>query len=207
VSEKTRLLVLDRDGVLVKDTGKIRRAEDVKYLPGAIEALGRLPTGWLVVICSNQAAVGRGDMTENDLLCITTMMKTDLLKVGVKIAKFYFCMHRPEDECECRKPKPHMVLSALKDFNIRPENAWGVGDKDSDIAAFRAAGIHAVRVLDSNSPMTYDVTDEGDEFNVVGSLYKAVDLILERQDLTEKTSSEIEGDVLKRVKKLEEDYP
>lgn len=188
---RTRMLVLDRDGVLIRDTGRVWRPEDIEYLPGAIEALSKLPASWLVVFCSNQAAVGQGNMTEKDLVDIDRTVKHDLFKAGIKINKSYYCMHRPEDKCECRKPKPYMILAALRDFNIRPADTWGVGDKDSDMAAYRAAGIHAVRVLDPNSPMSYDMTDEGDEFEVLGSLAEAIDKILERlywQDLNTKAA-------------------
>lgn len=177
---RRRMLVLDRDGVLVADTGHVWTTADVTLLPRAAEAIARASRlGWIVVTCSNQAAVGRGKMTMQNLEAISQLIYSEVERNGGRISKMYHCTHRSEDKCECRKPKPLMVNVALSDFNIAPQDAWGVGDKDSDMAAFKAAGIHSVRVRDPNSPMQYEVTDNGDTFETLGSLSEAIDRISE----------------------------
>jgi D-glycero-D-manno-heptose 1,7-bisphosphate phosphatase len=97
-----------------------------------------------MIIISNQAAVGKGLLDLAGLETITARMNEALVKDGTSLAAAYYCTHRIEDNCPCRKPKPALLLSAAADFNIDLSRSVFVGDSDTDAQAARAAGCASV---------------------------------------------------------------
>ena len=145
-----KLCLLDRDGVLNIDKEYLHRTEDVEWVPGSREAIVWLNRqGIQVVVVTNQSGVARGYFTEDTVIKLHDWMAEEVKKCGGKIAAFYYCPHLPgasvkqyDVECECRKPKPGMVLQALKDFGVQPCNAFLIGDSPRDIEAADAAGVN-----------------------------------------------------------------
>jgi D-glycero-D-manno-heptose 1,7-bisphosphate phosphatase len=146
-SAKGPAIFIDRDGVI-----NCRRPGDYVldwsqfvFVPGIREALRQLASLRLpMIIISNQAAVGKGLLDAGGLKEITARMNEALLADGTSLAAAYYCTHRIEDHCPCRKPKPALLFSAAADFNIDLSRSIFIGDSDTDVQAARSAGCAAV---------------------------------------------------------------
>jgi D-glycero-D-manno-heptose 1,7-bisphosphate phosphatase len=144
-----RAAFLDRDGVINADNGYVSQVEHFELLPGVPSALRRLQqAGCLLIVVTNQSGIGRGLYTESDYLALTRHMHQSLEMEGVALDAVYHCPHLPDarvaayrQTCDCRKPAPGMILRAIAEFAIDPARSMLVGDKASDIAAGRAAGV------------------------------------------------------------------
>jgi D-glycero-D-manno-heptose 1,7-bisphosphate phosphatase len=144
-----RAAFLDRDGVINLDHGYVVRREDFAFVPGTLAAARRLhEAGWALVVATNQSGIGRGLYTEADYLALDAWMRAEFAAAGAPLAATYFCPHHPRDaqgpylrECDCRKPAPGMLLAAARDLNLDLAASAMFGDKPSDLAAARAAGV------------------------------------------------------------------
>lgn len=146
----TVAVFLDRDGVINFDHGYVSSWDQFEFMPGVPEALhGLAQAGYQLVIVSNQSGIGRGFYTEADLRKLNEYIN-DYLKgaFDIQMAGFYHCPHHPTEakgeflmQCDCRKPEPGMILQASRDLGIDVRGSLLVGDKNSDIAAGRAAGV------------------------------------------------------------------
>lgn len=142
-------LFLDRDGVINVDHGYVHRPENFEFMPGIFKLVRAAnERGYLVVVVTNQAGIGRGYYSEAQFLLLTDWMKERFKAEGARIDAVYFCPFHPEHgvgeyrrESECRKPGPGMLLQAKKDLNVDLIKSILVGDKPSDIAAGKAAGV------------------------------------------------------------------
>lgn len=148
-------IILDRDGVLNRKAPRaqyVRSWAEFEWLPGAIEALRRLKeAGFRVVIVSNQAGIARGAMTEEDLLDIHRRMVREVTREGGGIDAIYYCPHNWEEGCDCRKPKPGMLLQAQRDFSLDLSRTPFVGDDERDGQAADAAGCPSILVSEQKS--------------------------------------------------------
>ena len=142
-------LFLDRDGVINVDRGYVHRQEDFEFMPGIFELVRTAnKRGYLVVVVTNQAGIGRGYYSELQFLSLTSWMKECFRIEGARIDAVYFCPFHPEygigvyrQESDCRKPNPGMLFQAAKDFEIELTKSIIVGDKLSDMEAGRSAGV------------------------------------------------------------------
>ena len=140
---------VDRDGVIIADSGYLYRPETLVLLPGAIEGLQRLQAaGYLLVVITNQSGIARGFYTEADYRRFTAHMQQCLASEGVQLAAVEFCPHLPDAQiaryrrdCDCRKPRPGMLQRAAAALNIDLACSILVGDRASDIQAGRSAGV------------------------------------------------------------------
>jgi len=147
-----RAVFLDRDGVLVADVHHLRRADQLRLLPGVPEALARLrAAGWALVVATNQSVVARGWISEGELRDIHRMLAAMLLDRGVALDAIYYCPHHPEGKvseyrlvCPCRKPNPGMLLRGAAELGLDLSESVMVGDALSDIEAGRRAGCRTV---------------------------------------------------------------
>lgn len=142
--ESPKAIFLDRDGVLNRKPVRaryVRRWEEFEWMPGAIEAVRELKrAGYLVIVISNQAGVGGGQMTESDLQDIHRRMQEDLNKAGASLDAFYYCPHAVDAGCGCRKPKPGLLQRAQRDFSLDLSATIFIGDDPKDLEAGKAAG-------------------------------------------------------------------
>jgi len=137
-----RALFLDRDGVINKEYSYVHKIENFEFLEGVFDALKYAQErGYLLIIVTNQAGIGRGYYGEDDFFRLTEWMVEAFRENGIHIDRVYHCPHGPDDGCGCRKPGAGMINSAIADFGIDPENSWLIGDKESDILAAVSAGI------------------------------------------------------------------
>ena len=137
-----KAVFLDRDGVINEDSGYVSKIENFKFLDGVFETLKEFrKLGFLLIIVTNQSGIARGFYTLEDFMILNEFMLNEFAKNAVFIDKVYFCPHSPEFGCECRKPKPGMILKALKEFDIDPQKSFLIGDKPSDIEAAKNANL------------------------------------------------------------------
>jgi D-glycero-D-manno-heptose 1,7-bisphosphate phosphatase len=135
-------LFIDRDGVIncLRPGDYVLDWSQFVFVPGIREALQQLSSlGLPMIIISNQAAVGKGLLDPAGLEEITARMNEALLADGTTLAAAYYCPHRIEDHCPCRKPKPALLLSAAADFNIDLSRSIFIGDSETDVLAAQAA--------------------------------------------------------------------
>jgi D-glycero-D-manno-heptose 1,7-bisphosphate phosphatase len=134
-------VILDRDGTIVVDRGYLDDPAQLCFLPGAVAGL-RLwhAHGHPLIVVSNQSGVGRGRLTLERAEQINACFLRMVEQAGAKIAGSYFCPHRPEEDCACRKPKTQLVLEAAATLGFDPARAVVIGDKSSDIELGRRLG-------------------------------------------------------------------
>jgi len=138
---------LDRDGTLVRETGYLSDPEALELLPGVGRALRNLTeAGIPLVVVSNQSGVGRGMFTSADVHAVMARLRHRLRAHGVEVSAFYYCPHRPEDRCPCRKPGTGLLERAAEDLQLSLADSVMIGDKRLDAAAGRRAGGRGVLV-------------------------------------------------------------
>lgn len=142
------LVLLDRDGVLNRDLGRgLESAHEWTWLPGSRAAVRQLRDSDLrVMVVTNQANIGHGLLTEEELSATHRQMIQDLRPAQIAPGDILHCPHRAEDGCSCRKPQPGMILQALRMSGANPGNTLLIGDHESDIGAAEAAGIWSLHV-------------------------------------------------------------
>lgn len=144
MSTINKALFLDRDGTINIEKHYLYKKEDFVFLPGIFDLIKQFQKkGYLIFIISNQSGIARGFYSEEDYYKLTNWMLNEFELKGIKITKVYHCPHHPNitGPCNCRKPKPGMILQAIKEFNINPAASVFIGDKKSDILAGENAGI------------------------------------------------------------------
>ena len=147
-------IILDRDGVLNKRPKSlyVRTWDDWEWIPGAKEAINLLKNaGYRIILVTNQSGIARKKMTEQDLHSIHEKMQKELSRTCNCIDKIYYCPHGPDDNCECRKPKPGMLLQAQRDFNLDLSKTYFIGDDQRDMQAGNAAGCKTLLVNSRSS--------------------------------------------------------
>lgn len=152
LSHPQKAIFLDRDGTINKYIGFLRKIDDFELIPGVAEAIKKInSSGYLAIVVTNQPVIARGEVTTSELQRIHNKMETLLGREGAYLNAIYYCPHHPHKgyegeipelkiDCDCRKPKPGMLLKAAEDFNINLTNSWMFGDRENDIKAGKAAG-------------------------------------------------------------------
>jgi histidinol-phosphate phosphatase family protein len=136
-----RFVFLDRDGTLVRDPGYVHRLEDYALLPGVREGLARLAVaGFRFAIVTNQSGIGRGYFREADYAAFEARLVDELAGGGIVIERSYFCPHRPDAACVCRKPAPGLLFAARDELGADLAASWVVGDSLRDLDLARQAG-------------------------------------------------------------------
>lgn len=146
---KLKAAFFDRDGVLDVDKSYLYKIEDLKWIDGAKEALAYLTQqGYTIFVVTNQSGIARGYYTVDDMNKLHEFMAQQVAAAGGKIEKFYYCPHLSEGkiaeyavECDCRKPKPGLILRAFEEYDIDRDAAFLIGDKPRDVESAEAAGI------------------------------------------------------------------
>ena len=162
LNNKQKAIFLDRDGTINKYVGFLRNIDDFELIEGVSEAIKKInQSGYLAVVVTNQPVIARGEVTWNELHKIHRKMETLLGKDGAYIDGLYICPHHPDKgfegerpeykfDCDCRKPKPGLLLQAACDFNIDLSQSYMVGDSERDVEAGKAAGCRESILIETN---------------------------------------------------------
>ncbi len=140
--------MIDRDGVINEDSGDfIKSVAEWRPIPGSLEAIAALHrAGWRVVVVTNQSGIGRGLYDEAALASIHRHMLAQVRAAGGDLAGVYYCPHLPEDDCECRKPRPGMFRALERELDVSVSGAPYIGDRLSDIEAAEGIGARPMLV-------------------------------------------------------------
>jgi D-glycero-D-manno-heptose 1,7-bisphosphate phosphatase len=152
----SKIVILDRDGVINEDSDSfIKTVEECHLIPGTVEAISRLTrSGYKVFIASNQSGIARGLLDEFDLANIHQFLIASIEEGGGFIEGIVYCPHGPNDNCDCRKPKPGLLKEIATEFEVDLERAPYVGDSLRDLIAAQTAGCEPVLVLTGKGQIT-----------------------------------------------------
>jgi len=180
---KQTAVFLDRDGTINKYNGFVKNPDEFELIPGVASAIRRLnEEGYLVIVVTNQPVIARGDTTVEGLNEIHNKMETLLGNEGAYVDAIYYCRHHPHKgyegevpelkiECECRKPKPGMLLKAAQDYNIDLNESFMIGDSENDVLAGLNAGCKTILIGN-------EINNNFSETTLVSNLNEAVDNVL-----------------------------
>lgn len=137
-------IFLDRDGVIIENISTyVRSWEEVRFIPKSLFALNKAQNSpYKIILVTNQSAVGRGILPLDIAWEINLRLVAVIQQAGGRVDGVYMCPHAPEDNCECRKPKPGLILRAASDLSLDLARSILIGDALSDLLAGQAAGIH-----------------------------------------------------------------
>ena len=161
-----KTIFLDRDGVINKEINYLHKIDDFEFIDGVFETCQYLISlDYQIIVITNQSGISRGYYTEKDFQIITEWMIAEFQKNNIIILDIFHCPHLPNSNCNCRKPKPGMLLDAKYKHNIDMQNSWLIGDKEVDIIAANSSGItntilvksgHKINEVDSNAKYFLD---------------------------------------------------
>lgn len=170
LKNKQKAVFLDRDGTINKYVGFLRDIDQFELIEGVAEAIKQINTsGYLCIVVTNQPVIARGEVTVPQLEEIHNKMETLFGLEGAYIDGLYYCPHHPHKgfegevlelkfDCECRKPKPGMLLNAARDFNIDLSQSWMIGDGENDIKAGQNAGCQTALIGSESCGQTVTVS-------------------------------------------------
>jgi D-glycero-D-manno-heptose 1,7-bisphosphate phosphatase len=157
VSTSKQAVFLDRDGTIMEDANYVGEVERVVLIPNAKRALKRLQdAGYRLFVVTNQSGVGRGYSSREAVEQIHAHLDEQFGQARVKFDRYYVCPHHPEDNCDCRKPKPKFLREAAREFGLDMARRFMIGDRPSDIQAGINAGTKTVLVLTGVGQETLD---------------------------------------------------
>ena len=150
MDEFYRAVFLDRDGVINKErTDYVKNIQELEILPNVAEPIKKLKTaGFLIVVVTNQSAVNRGFAKHENIKEIHNRIQEFLKRNETLIDAFYYCPHRPDENCSCRKPQPGLIIRAAVELKIDLKSSWLIGDNSTDLQAAKSAGCKAIKIGD-----------------------------------------------------------
>lgn len=184
---KSSVVVLDRDGVINEDSDDfIKTPMEWQALPGSLDAIARLhQAGIKVVVATNQSGVGRGLFSIDTLLDIHRKMLAEVSKAGGYIVRIFYCVHRPDENCDCRKPKPGLLYQAAEYLACGLKNMIVIGDSVRDLDSAVAVGARPVLVRTGKGQAAEKLLlndSRYDDLEVFDDLASAVDSLLKEFD-------------------------
>ena len=178
MNEARRFALLDRDGTINTEVDHLSHPDELVLIPGSAAAIRRLreDIGLGIVVVTNQANVGRGVISAEQLDAIHGRLRSMLAAEGAVLDAILACPHAPEDECACRKPRPGMALEAADRFGFDPADSFVVGDHAGDVGMGRAIGATTFLVMTGHGPAELERAGD-DADHVVPDLAAAADII------------------------------
>lgn len=179
-----KLVILDRDGVINQDRDDfVKNSLEWVALPRSLEAIALLSqAGWHVVVATNQSGLGRGLFDMHALNAMHEKMHRLAHKAGGRIDAVFFCPHKPDSQCACRKPLPGMVLDIAERFGVRPESLPLIGDSLRDLQAVAAVGGQPILVRTGKGDATLAKGDLPPRTQVFDDLFIAAEYLIGQGD-------------------------
>ena len=181
INNKQKAIFLDRDGTINEHVGFITKPDQIKLIDGSAEAIRRInESGYLAIVITNQPVIARGEVTHEGLREIHNKLETLLGEEGAYLDAIYYCPHHPDCgfegeikelkiDCDCRKPKPGMILKAAEDYNIDLKESWMIGDSVADVLCGERAGCKIGFIGEE----TRDVNIEGkDLLSIINAIFE-----------------------------------
>ncbi len=157
-------IFLDRDGTIIEDQHYPRDPGKVMFCPNASEGMRlMMDKGYLLFVVSNQSGVGRGIIKDFEFNSVHQRCAEILQKAKIEIAEFLYCLHKPEDECACRKPKTALVPKTFKGVTLDWTLSFIVGDRESDLQLADNMGAQAALVLTGKGKATAEAFAQSGE--------------------------------------------
>ena len=143
-----------RDGVINKERKDyVKNIDELEIFSNIVEPIKKLKnSGFMIIVVTNQSAINRGLTTQKKIDEIHLTVQEYLIPHKTRIDKFYYCPHRPDENCTCRKPKPGLLFKAKNELHLDLQSSWLIGDNDTDIQAAITAGCKAIKIK-SNSDL------------------------------------------------------
>ncbi|HET58742.1 MAG TPA: D-glycero-beta-D-manno-heptose 1,7-bisphosphate 7-phosphatase [Chloroflexi bacterium] len=178
-------LFLDRDGVIIENRANyVRSCDDVTFLPAALAALRQAAASpYRIIVVTNQSAIDRGIITMAQADTINHHIVGEIENAGGRVDAVFMCPHTPLDQCDCRKPRPGMLLQAAEQFHIDLRRSFMIGDSLADLLAGRAAGVRESIIVRTGRGAVQAALPEAhllQPFPLFDSLYEALDSILQQ---------------------------
>ena len=170
-----KAIFLDRDGVINKETNYLYKIKDFEFIDGVFDACQYFQKlDYKIIIITNQSGIERGYYSDADFQKLTKWMFLEFKKNKIEILDIFYCPHSPETFCNCRKPKPGLIIKAKEKHKINMQNSWFIGDKEVDITAANAAGVLKTvlvrsghKIDESNSKAKYFLDSIKDSKNII----------------------------------------
>lgn len=183
---KRRAIFLDRDGVInVNRTDHVKSWEEFVFLPRTLDALRKIATtDFIAIVTTNQAAINRKLVEDATVRDIHRRMRAAIEQAGGGLDAIYYCPHRPDENCDCRKPQPGMYLKAAREFDLDLAASYVIGDAPADIQAAQAIGAKPIFVLSGRGCGRRDGSGEDDcpdDCVILKDLDEAVEWILRKE--------------------------
>ena len=178
-----KAVFLDRDGVINKnlDNDYVKKWDEFEFLSRSKEAISILTdANWDVVVISNQAGVGKGIMSAQAVEEINARMVKQIQDHGGAVKAVYYCPHRSDEDCECRKPKPGMLFRAADEFDVELSSSYLIGDNITDIQAGAQVGCTTILVKTGHGQKSIEKFSQlrVKPCYIVSDLFEAVKLVL-----------------------------
>ena len=166
-----KVVFLDRDGVINKESGYVYKIEDFQFVEGVFSSCKKLrDKGFQLIVVTNQSGIGRGYYEKTDFKIVNQWMLQQFQEQNIDILDVFYCPHKPEDNCICRKPKAGMFEKAHQEYQIDKKSSWMIGDKESDIKAAINFGIKNTILVKSGHEI--DVENSSAKF-IIPSIFEA----------------------------------
>lgn len=180
-----KAIFIDKDGTLIHDIPYNVDPSLIQFTVGALEGLTKLrKQGYMIILVSNQSGIARGYFTENALENVKTKIQEMMRSAGIQIDAFYFCPHHPDGvvhkyavSCDCRKPKPGMLLRAAEEYKIDLSQSWLIGDILNDVEAGNVAGCKTI-LIDNGNETEWVVSERRKPTATVRDLREAAEVII-----------------------------
>jgi len=145
---KNKAIFLDRDGVINKNRSDyVKDISELEIFSNVEKSIKSLRDyGFVILVITNQSAVNRGLTSDANVRQIHDCIQNHLKINSTYIDKFYYCPHRPDENCDCRKPQPGLIIKAVDEFDIDLRKSWLIGDSESDIKAANAVNCRSIKI-------------------------------------------------------------
>lgn len=176
-----KAIFLDRDGTLIKDKGYIGQIKEVEFYSYTIDCLKKLQEKYLLFIITNQAGVGKGLITLDEMYEIHRYLLSKLAERQIKIKEIYYCPHAKEDNCRCRKPNPYFLNIAKEKYQLDIQNSYVIGDHPSDVELAINGKANGIYLLTGHGQKHYqEVKNHFPYVKITRNLKSASDHILKQ---------------------------